>query len=153
MLVEARISSENASAVPTFGESMNEPYQPDDGLLDSPSVVATDELDVGGSEFSWSSVGSGPSPSAADEGSTSAAELGSGAQAASVTETTPLYIPISTDASNQGQPQRDEQEEYAHRALKLQPKKHALYFWDVITFHVRFLHGSVLSRGPSLTFT
>jgi hypothetical protein len=115
MLAEAKIPSENVAAAPTFGKPVNETHQ-SDGLLDSPTAIP-DELDVCGSEFSWSSIGSGPSHSAA-EGNASAPEVTSGFQAVLAPEIMPLSMPTVPDPS------------------KSSAKRHSLYFWETITFKV-----------------
>jgi hypothetical protein len=114
MLVEARISVENDSAARTFGEPTNDTHQPE-GRLDSPSTIPSplDEFDVGGSEFSWSSVESGPSPSVLLGGNACAAEMSSVQAAAE--ETMPLDTPAVAELSMQ---------------------RHSLYFWDSITLKV-----------------
>jgi hypothetical protein len=118
MLVKARISSDNGPTAFTSSEPMDEIEQ-SEGLLDSPtgSALVVDELDVGGSEFSWSSAGSVPSPSAAED-DVPTPEVNSGDAMTLAQETTALDMPPVSDLSEPS------------------AQTHSLYFWESITFKV-----------------
>jgi hypothetical protein len=115
LLVEARTSSDIVFAAPDLGEPMNETHE-FEGMLDSPTAIL-DELDGGGSEFSWSSIGSGP-PSATAEGNIPLPEVRSGDAVTWAQETTALDMPPVSDLSEPS------------------AQTHSLYFWESITFKV-----------------
>ncbi|KAH6894019.1 hypothetical protein BKA70DRAFT_1407494, partial [Coprinopsis sp. MPI-PUGE-AT-0042] len=90
----------------------------------SPTIegMTLEELDVGGSEFSWSSIASGPSASSADA---PAVTLGtSGEEVAVAKETPPLNQPTASTATR------------TEHGSAPSMQKHSLYFWDSIMFKV-----------------
>jgi hypothetical protein len=114
MLIEAMNTGQTAPDTTNSGAAMNT------DRLDSSSVVALDELDVGGSEFSWSSVGSDPSLSIPENPSPTAMLAPEGIVAQ---EPGPWGIPDpSIEACATPEPPVLE--------------KHSMYFWESITFKV-----------------
>lgn len=92
MLGEARVTGENALTT-NSRETMNGTGQPGD-LLESPTATALKEVNVGGSEFSCSSVGSGPAPPIPNRPtSSSGMSLEGEARAIQTDETTPPSMP------------------------------------------------------------
>ncbi|KAH6894003.1 hypothetical protein BKA70DRAFT_1160824 [Coprinopsis sp. MPI-PUGE-AT-0042] len=93
-----------------------------DGLSPIVEAMTFEELDAGGSEFSWSSVASGQSPSSPYA---SAAGLGaSGEEVAEAKETPPLNQTIASTGRR------------TEDASAPSIQKHSLYFWESITFKV-----------------
>jgi hypothetical protein len=117
MLVEARNIGQIAPDTTASGAAMNT------DRLDSPSAVALDELDVGGSEFSWSSMGSAPPPFIPDAPLLSV-------RLAPETAVAQESVPLDTAASTTEACAVPEQE------------RHATYFWEPITFKVCVFHNS-----------
>jgi hypothetical protein len=116
MLVEARDTGQTAPDATNSRATMNT-----DSLY-SPSAVALDELDVGGSEFSvdCSSVGSDPSRSIPESPSLTVTPAPEGTLAH---ESGPLNIPHSL------------MERCASPELPVL-ERHAMHFWESITFKV-----------------
>ncbi|KAH6867901.1 hypothetical protein BKA70DRAFT_1492308 [Coprinopsis sp. MPI-PUGE-AT-0042] len=121
MLIEAH-AIPAASATTNSGQETVGTCLADD-LSPTIESMTLEELDVGGSEFSWSSVGSEPSPPIPDELAVTF-EGTPREEVAVVKETLPLnQLTVSTGTPMEHAP-----------ALSMQ--KHSLYFWDSIMFKV-----------------
>jgi hypothetical protein len=131
MLIEARSTSQTTPATVSFGHAENETLSSHD-LCGSPDAFAIEELDAGGSEFSWSSIESGgSSPLAEISAPTPALEENLEPELTAAHESTPPAMPdlsVRIDDSRDSDP-------------KSMVQMHSLYFWDSISFKVNLSPG------------
>ncbi|KAH6894020.1 hypothetical protein BKA70DRAFT_1570753 [Coprinopsis sp. MPI-PUGE-AT-0042] len=118
MLTQARTASATAnSGQETAGTCLANDFSP------TVESMTLEELDIGGSEFSWSSVGSGPSQPSPD--ALAVTFKGTPGEELAVAKGTP---PSSQPSVSTGTP--------TENAPAPSMQKHSLYFWDSITFKV-----------------
>jgi hypothetical protein len=131
MLIEARSTSRTTPTTAKFGHAENETLSSHD-RCGSPNAFAIEELDAGGSEFSWSSIESGgSSPLAEISAPTPALEKNLEPESTAAHESTPPAMPdpsVRIDDTRESDP-------------KSMVQMHSLYFWDSISFKVNLPSG------------